>query len=126
MTSNSEPGIGDNSERQRIEFDLLVSNIGNELTAQAAIAGREIVDADIAQLAEAIATNVDYAFDFHWAPRWVKAGEPHLWTASQGAFARCNSCLVDSPTLPTRAETLAWFEAHKLGPSHASASPAAP
>ena len=52
------------------EIARLRDNIAEELHAQLALLGRPISDADVEQVAYALALNLDYAFRTEWAPRW--------------------------------------------------------
>ena len=48
----------------------LVDNITDELLAQNALRDLGLTDDVLRSIAAAVATNVDYAFDVRWSPRW--------------------------------------------------------
>ena len=51
----------------------LTENVREELQAQNALGNLGLSEADIKSLTRAVATNVDYAFEVRWAPRWEGA-----------------------------------------------------
>lgn len=59
------------------DFARLQANIRDELTAQFGMRRIDLDDAALDNLAEMIAVNIDYAFAFYWAPRWVKNRQPY-------------------------------------------------
>lgn len=73
-------------------------------------------------LAKAIATNVEYAFDVKWAPRWAKEGDPHRWverspSAGESHFVECLRCKRIT-VHPTAEKADEWWSSH-LGADHA-------
>lgn len=61
-------------------YDRAIDNVTDELDTQAAMRDLHWPEGLTRQLAEAIVSNLDYAFDIRWRPRWVKPGEPHHWS----------------------------------------------
>jgi hypothetical protein len=51
-------------------FDRLTDNIREELNAQNALLALGLSTNRITDLANAIAINIDYAFEVRWSPRW--------------------------------------------------------
>ncbi|MGQ5261978.1 hypothetical protein ACTWLT_14605 [Micromonospora sp. ZYX-F-536] len=60
-------------------FERLTENIRDEIVAMNVPLNLQLDDATLGNLAESIAINITYAFDVEWAPKWVKAGQPHRW-----------------------------------------------
>jgi hypothetical protein len=66
--------------------------------------------------ADGIVANIDYAFSFHWAPRWVHDGEPHRWTEQPGDapttwFVECLPCKRITAH-SSQADADGWWEHH--------------
>jgi hypothetical protein len=73
----------------------------------------------VEQLASGIAANIDYAFDFHWRPRWVKGDEPHRWSETADSvgeqhFVECLRCKRIT-VHPTAEDGVAWHAKHLEG-----------
>ncbi|MGV9804570.1 hypothetical protein [Micromonospora chersina] len=77
-------------------FQRLADNIRGELVAMNIPLNLRLDDATLENVAEAIATNITYAFDVTWAPKWVKAGQPHRWqednSGSRVYYVECLGC----------------------------------
>lgn len=103
------------------DFDRLRANIREELSAQRAMGDLPLDQIVIDRLADGIASNIEYAFDVHWAPKWAKNDEPHRWTeAVEGRdqyFVECLRCRKVW-VFPSVAEADSRWEQH-LGEAHA-------
>ena len=55
---------------EEADFERLIGNIREELQAQNALRNIRLSQELIGELAECIASNLDYAFEVKWAPRW--------------------------------------------------------
>lgn len=89
-------------DRQARVDALLEDNIRTELQAQNAMADLGLSQEAIARLARGTAAEVLYAFAVDWSPNWVKPGQVHAWEESGDFFARCPTCLLDSPPTGNR------------------------
>lgn len=98
--------------------DLLVDNIRGELTAASALNDLSLDDVVIGRLANAVAANVLYAFSVDWSPDWIKPGEIHAWEEASEWFARCSTCLADSPPEPDRETAIRWAADHTARHQH--------
>lgn len=72
----------------------------------------ELTDEQLASLAWAVTTRLDYAFNVRWDPDWVKEGEAHTWVEDGQVFARCTRCLAMSPPCADREAAVAWHVEH--------------
>jgi hypothetical protein len=98
------------------DIDRLVGNIRTEIKAQLGMARVELDQSVIESLAVGIASNIDYAFEFHWRPRWVRGGDAHRWPEASASgdeqhYVECLQCkriTVHS----TAAEGDAWYSQH--------------
>jgi len=63
-------------------------------------------------LAAAVASRIDYAFAFRWAPQWVGREQPHVWSEADDWYARCTPCLAESGPVPSEQDARAWHDAH--------------
>jgi hypothetical protein len=87
--------------------------IRDELAVQHGIGRRDLDDASwLDVLSEMLAARVDYGFDVHWAPKWVRPGEPHTWTEAGEFFVECLRCRTTTAH-PTDAEARKWYEGHR-------------
>lgn len=97
------------------DFDRLVANIRTEIDAQMAMSQVELDESVIQHLAEGIASSIDYAFEFHWRPRWVKSGDAHHWNedseSGQQYFVECLRC-TRITRHPSALEGDAWYVQH--------------
>jgi hypothetical protein len=100
------------------DIDRLVENIRTEINVQLGMARVELDQSVIENLAVGIASNIDYAFEFHWRPRWVHGGDAHRWTeASESGdvqhFVECLHCkrITAHATAP---QGDAWYSQHVL------------
>ena len=99
-------------ERQVRVSELLEHNVRTEIEIWNGARNAGLTDEQIQELAGSIAANVDYAFAVDWSPDWIKPGEVHSWEEGDGHFARCPTCLRDSPPSATRSKAVAWAKAH--------------
>ena len=103
---------GEYGERVRA---LLRDAIQDEIGVAAAMMNRvELGEQFIERLAWAVATRLDYAFQFRWNPDWLKPGDIHAWSEDAEWFARCGVCLADSPPSKSNAEAKQWVRGHRL------------
>jgi hypothetical protein len=76
--------------------ERLTENILDELASCNGLMALGLDDRTLRELAKQVAVNIDYAFTVTWSPKWVKSGEPHVWseTSSTGVshFAECLLC----------------------------------
>jgi hypothetical protein len=98
------------------DIDRLVGNIRTELHAQLGMARLELDESVIESLAVGIASNIDYAFEFRWRPRWVPSGDAHRWTESSESgdeqhFVECLQCKRIT-VHESAAEGDAWYAEH--------------
>ncbi len=99
-------------DRQARVDALLEDNIRTELRAQNALAELGLSQQAIDRIAWAIKTELRYAFSVDWSPRWVKPGQLHAWEESGSFFARCPSCLLDSPPAGNHETAATWVTTH--------------
>jgi hypothetical protein len=59
-----------------------------------------------------VTSGVLYGFDVDWNPDWTH-GEPHHWAESGRHFARCRSCLLDSPARKDSQAAMGWVQQHE-------------
>jgi hypothetical protein len=59
-----------------------------------------------------VTSGVLYGFTVDWNPDWTH-GEPHQWQESGQHFARCRSCLLDSPPQKEAQLALSWVQQHE-------------
>ncbi len=64
------------------------------------------------RMASGVAAHVDHGFDVRWAPKWVKAGEPHRWTADGEEFIECLVCGRTTAHF-TSVEADEWYADHR-------------
>ena len=100
MVPMDQPDVG----RQERVFELLEHNVLTELRIQTAIGGPEVSEERLADL---------YAFRVDWDPDWVRTGQLHSWHEGSSFFARCPTCLIDSPPRPSDEEAQAWVREHE-------------
>lgn len=93
-------------------MDLFRGNVLTELQVQNGVLQLGLADAVLADLADAVTANADYAVDIKWSPDWIKPGEPHVWMDDDGTYARCNDCVAESPASASRADAHAWHASH--------------
>ena len=91
---------------------LLEHAVHDELVAYSALLGLDLDPERMKNLAWAVTTRLQYAFDISWAPTWVPKGSPHVWEESEATYARCTTCLAVSPPSRDRAGAAAWSEQH--------------
>lgn len=103
----------DADERQARVADLLEDNIRTELHAQNGMADLGLTEKDIERIAHGITAEVLYAFAVDWSPDWVKQGGTHAWQSSGAFFARCSTCLRDSPPSASCEDAVAWAASHE-------------
>lgn len=99
-------------EREQRVAELLEENVRVEIFAASALNDIDLTQIQVQQLARAVTTSVLYAFAVDWAPRGVKPGDPHTWQSSGRWFARCATCLQDSPGSASRDEAVHWAGDH--------------
>lgn len=76
-------------------FGRLTEHIQDELVAMNVPLNLQLDAATVGDLAESIAVNITYAFEVKWAPKWVKAGQPHRWQeATPDAKTHYVECLA--------------------------------
>ena len=98
------------------DIDRLAENIRTEINAQL---GMERIDLDqsvLENLTAGIASSIDYAFEFHWRPRWVRSGDAHRWAAASESgdpqhFVECLRCKRIT-VHASAAEGDAWYSDH--------------
>ena len=92
------------------DHERLIDDVRTELEAQRAIRGLPLDDATLDGLADNVVTNIEYAFDVNWAPRWIKDGSYHRWIdtppdAAPSHFVECLRCaritVIHLRTTPT-------------------------
>ena len=105
-------------------FERLTENILDELVSFNGLMVLGLEDRTLRELAKQVAVNIDYAFNVTWSPKWVKSGEPHVWSEASSTgvchFAECLLCGVVM-TQPTREAAQAAYRDHLKGRHGASA-----
>ena len=104
-------------ERAARVHELLEHNVRTEILAQDAIGNLGLTDQQMSQLAWAIAAEVDHAFSVDWDPDWLQPGEVHHWAEEDMHFARCPTCLNDSPGQAALSDAVAWAKRHHCSSS---------
>lgn len=99
--------------RQERVFELLEHNVLSELRSQTAIGGPEVSEERLADLAGSVVAEILYAFRVDWDPDWVRTGQLHSWHEGSSFFARCPTCLIDSPPRLSDEEAQAWVREHE-------------
>jgi hypothetical protein len=92
---------------------LLENCVREELRVTDGILGFGLDDEAVERLMEGVTAGVLYAFSVDWKPDWVREGDCHAWEESGSWFARCSICLLDSPGMTTRIESVEWARAHE-------------
>jgi len=61
------------------DVDRMLEAVRDELHVQNGIMGLQLENAAVDNLAAVVGSRIDYGFTVEWAPKWVKAGDPHRW-----------------------------------------------
>ena len=98
------------------DIERLVDNIRTEVNAQLAMAGVDLEQPVIENLAAGIASSIDHAFEFHWRPSWAQRGDAHRWSEVSDSgverhFVECLRCKLIT-VHAVAAEGDAWYSQH--------------
>lgn len=107
----------DREERERRVLALLIDAVSDELHVVAGMCDIPLTEQQFDNLTAGVSSRLDSAFDFDWAPHWVKPGSVHTWPVEGGFHSRCGSCLADSPLVPQKETAIQWATDHEA--SHA-------
>ncbi len=102
------------TEREARVVALLEDSVRTELRIANGALNLGLSDASIENVMQMVTSSVLYAFEVDWSPDWVKDGEFHAWEEDGGWYARCPSCLSDSPRAEDRLGAVAWAKQHEL------------
>ena len=101
------------SDREKRVVDLLEDRVREELRVTDGAYGLGLSDETIERLTGGVTAGVLYAFSVDWDPDWVREGDVHAWEESGAWFARCGTCLLDSPPAQTQTAAAAWVRSHE-------------
>lgn len=87
---------------------LLASVVRKEIEVVLAVISLDLAPEIVDNMVWGVVTGIDYGFDFRWNPKWVAAGEAHIWREDDVAYARCTLCLEVSPPAEGEAEARDW------------------
>jgi hypothetical protein len=94
-------------------LQLLIDAVSDELHVVAGMFDIELTEQQFDNITAAVTSRLDYAFDFDWAPDWVKPGTVHTWPTEGGFRSRCGTCLADSPPMPEQEAAALWATDHE-------------
>jgi hypothetical protein len=99
-------------ERSKRVVALFEDCVRTELQVSNEGLGLGLTEDAIESLMFGVTSGVLYGFDVDWNPDWTH-GEPHHWEESGRHFARCRSCLLDSPPQSEAQLALSWVRRHE-------------
>lgn len=67
----------------------------------------------VESLMEGVTAGILYGFSVDWSPSWLRHGDVHAWEESGTWFARCGTCLQDSPASSSREAAANWALKHQ-------------
>lgn len=108
----------DRDERARRVLELLIDAVSDELHVAAGMCDIDLSEQQFDNLTAAVTSRLDSAFDFDWAPHWVRPGSVHTWPVEGGVRSRCGTCLADSPPLPQKETAAQWAKDHEASHAH--------
>lgn len=95
-------------ERSKRVVALLEDCVRTELQVTSGMLELGLTDDVIESLMLGVASGVLNGFDLDWTHR-----RPHHWAESGQHFARCRTCLLDSPPNEDAQAALSWVQEHE-------------